>query len=501
MAIYMEERLERILCKFCNKPTAFHVCLECNSLFCENCAHMEVSNYYFCSLCFSSDITKLRKINKDITKLFCRGCGSSKIKEGKQKLQLCPACESKKFEHIYTHQRNLFLKYREFSEKLNLALEESQKFVKSLGEYRDLVLNLRGQGYFTYPILEKKLLEAYSSFSNIEKQLIERESLYLNILRQHVMDFLNKKQIHPYLFKKYKDKLEGIDAAYTVYKTGVDKLFDGFDNSFEELESKLKSLEDNKEQFEERKEVLELGLKEKPICNLPEITCKLNRSSFPVKTGRGHLFFTNFRLVFTASKGLMSKNSIKLFELPISKIVGCSIRKRKFSKKLLLKTTKGLISFSGNMNALKEFVKHVKCMKEWEQNCVKEDLIEDLKRSEITLSEIKRKTDRDIQELLENKYTKTFPVVVRPRFRDGIYGAMGPRMRPRLRRRPSHMAKEIEELKREKYSLLKTIEALEAKFKSGGIPKEFYLQKYRTLTKELYQIDTKLDELNGTERY
>ncbi|MHA2061829.1 MAG: hypothetical protein ACW963_06025, partial [Candidatus Sifarchaeia archaeon] len=63
------------------------------------------------------------------------------------------------------------------------------------------------------------------------------------------------------------------------------------------------------------------------------------------------------------------------------------------------------------------------------------------------------------------------------------------------------MTKEIEELKREKYSVLKTIEALEAKFKSGGIPKEFYLQKYRTLTRELHQIDTKLDELNGTGRY
>jgi len=506
MTIYMEERLEHILCKFCNKPTALHVCLECNSLFCESCAHMEVSNYYFCSICFSSDIRKLRRINKDITKLFCGNCGSSKVKEGKQKLQLCPACESKKFEHIYTHQRNLFLKYREFGEKLNLALEESQKFVKSLGEYRDLVLKLRSQGYFTFPFLEKNLLEAYSSFDNIEKQLIERESLYLSILRQYMMEFLNKKQIHPYLFKNYKEKLERIDAAYIVYKTGVDKLFDGFENSFEEIESTLKSLEENKEQFEERKEVLRLGLKEKPICNLPEITCKLNRSSFPVKTGRGHLFFTNYRLVFTANRGLMSKNSVKLFELPISKIVGCAIRERKFSKKLHLKTTKGLISFSGDMNALKEFEKHVKFMKEWQQNCVKEDIIEDLKRCKITLSEIKRKTDRDIQELLENKHTKMFDVALRPRFRDRIYGAigplgpMGPRMRPRIRRVPSHVAKKIERLRREKHSILKTIETLEAKFKSGGIPKEFYLQKYRNLTAELYQIDTQLDELNSIER-
>jgi hypothetical protein len=462
---------------------------------------MEVSNYYFCSLCFSSDIAKLRRINKDITKLYCRNCGSSKIKEGKQKLQLCPACESRKFEHIYTHQRNLFMSYREYGERLNLALEEAQRFIKSLGKYRDHVLDLRSQGYFTYPIIEKQLLEAYSSFSNIEKQLIERESQYLYILRQFIMDFTNKNQIHPYLFKNYMEKLERIDAAFTVYKTGVEKLFDGFDKSFNDIESNLNSLEENKEQFEEQKEVLRIGLKEKPLCNLPGITCKLNRSSLPVKTGRGHLFFTNFRLFFVANKGLVSKNAVKLFEIPISKIVGCSIHKRKFSKKLLLKTTKGLVSFSGNMNLLKEFVKHIKCMKEWDLNCAKEDLIEDLKRSEITLSEIKRKTDKDIQELLETtKRSKMFPVVLRPRFHDRAYGPIGPRMRPRVRRMPSRFEKEIEELKREKHSILRTIEALEAKFKSGGIPKEFYLQKYRNLTAELYQIDTKLDELNGTGR-
>ncbi|MFX1465561.1 MAG: hypothetical protein ACFFA5_03725 [Promethearchaeota archaeon] len=511
MTIYMEERLEHILCKFCNKPTAMYVCLECNSLFCETCAHMEVSNYYFCSVCFSSDIRKLRRINKDITKLFCGNCGSSKIKEGKQKLELCPACESKKYEHIYTHQRNLFMKYREFCEKLNLALEESQRFVKSLGEYRDLVLKLRSQGYFTFPLLEKTLLEAYSSFDNIEKQLIERESLYLSALRRYMMDFLNKKQIQPYLFKNYKEKLERIDEAYTVYKTGVDRLFDGFENSFEEIESTLKCIEENKEQFEERKEVLRLGLKEKPLCNLPDITCKLNRSSFPIKTGRGQLFFTNYRLIFTANKGLVSKNPVKLFELPLSKIIGCSIHERKFSKKLLLKTTKGLISFSGDMNSLKEFVQHIKCMKEWAQNCAKEDIIEDLKRCTITLSEIKRKTDRDIQELLENKHTKMFDVGLRPRlrFRDRIHGVIspigpigpiGPSLHPRVGPVPPHVAKEIERLEREIHSIEKTIELLDTKFKSGGIPKEYYLQKYRTLTAELYQLKTQLDELNGEKR-
>jgi hypothetical protein len=400
------------------------------------------------------------------------------------------------------------MKYREFCEKLNLALEESQRFVKSLGEYRDLILKLRSQGYFTFPLLEKNLLEAYSSFGNIETQLIERESIYLSFLRRYMMDFLNKKQILPFLFKNYKEKLERIDEACSVYKTSVDKLFEGFENSFGEIESTLKSLEENKEQFEERKEVLSLGLKEKPICNLPDIACKLNRSSFPVKTGRGHLFFTNYRLVFIANKGLVSKNSVKLFELPISKIVGCSIRKRKFSKKLLLKTTKGLISFSGDMNTLKEFVQHIKCMKEWEQNCAKEDIIEELKRCTITLSEIKRKTDRDIQELLENKHTKMFDVSLRPRlrFRDKIYGTIsplgpiGPNIRPRVGPVPSHVAEEIERLKREIHSIEKTIELLDAKFKSGGIPKEYYLQKYRTLTAESYQLKTQLDELSGVKR-
>jgi hypothetical protein len=160
------------------------------------------------------------------------------------------------------------------------------------------------------------------------------------------------------------------------------------------------------------------------------------------------------------------------------------------------------------MNTLKEFVQHIKCMKEWEQNCAKEDVIEELKRCTITLSEIKRKTDRDIQELLENKHTKMFDVSLRPRlrFRDKIYGTIsplgpiGPNIRPRVGPVPSHLVEEIERLKREIHSIEKTIELLDAKFKSGGIPKEYYLQKYRTLTAELYQLKTQLDELSGVKR-
>jgi len=496
----MEVQAERILCAFCKKPMALYFCLECKSLFCENCAHIEVRDYNFCGECHSTDLRELkeRKGDQETIKVVCLDCRSAQIKTGKKKTQLCPACEKKSFKNISKYQHYLHMQYYEFCKQLLIALDLLYPFVKKMDWYRDRVLTLRDQGYFIYPLLESKLLEAYLSFDTIKQKALERESHYLSNLRQYVLEFLKKKQINPYKFKEYMEKLETIELESSLYRRSINKLLERYTELFAELEGPLNILDFYRERFENWKEVLNLSMKEVPLCNLPEIDCTGSSSSLSLKTGRGHLFFTNKRIIFVGKKGLVSKAATKFFELPISKIVDCKVDKGILSRKALLKTMNGTVKFSGDKKILTTLVKYIDFMKDWKNHCVRENHIEDLRRCEVSLADIKRKVDRDIQGLLPSKYHQLF--TVRPRFRARSKRVIRPRIIPRIRNQSNNPAllKKIDALKREKYALLRTIEALEAKFRSGGIPKEFYLQKYRTLTGELYQVDTKLDELNGT---
>ncbi|MFX1519689.1 MAG: hypothetical protein ACFFCD_07200 [Promethearchaeota archaeon] len=500
MASYMELQEERVICSFCNKPTASYFCLGCKSLFCENCAHIEVRDYNFCGECHSTDLRELKekKDDQETLKVVCLNCKSSKIKKGKKRTQLCPACGKRNFENIVKFQRYLYTQYREFCKQLTIALDILSLFVKKIDWYRDLVLALREQGYYIYPFLEEKLLKVYLSFDAIKKKVLERESHYVSILRKYVLDFLNKKQISPYMFKKYMEKLETIELEYTLYRRGIDNLLENFPELFAELEASLNILDFYRERFEKWKDVLNLSLKELPLCNLPEVDCTGSSSSLLVKTGRGHLFFTNQRLIFVGKTGFVSKSPTKLFELPISKIVGCNLRKGLLSRKALLKTMNGTVKFSGNKKVLVTLVKYVDFLKGWKKHCVSENLTEDLRRCEISLSDIKRKIDGDVQGLLYSRYPQ-FSTMMKPRLRVRSERIETPTVIPRSKQNQA-LLKKIEELKREKYALLKTIAVLEAKFKAARIPKEFYLHEIRTLTGELYAIDTQLDKLNGHER-
>ncbi len=502
VASYMEEQEERILCTFCKKPRALYFCLECKSLFCENCAHIEVRNYNFCSECYSTDLRELKEKRdyQETLKVICLDCRSSKIKTGKKKTQLCPACEKKSFENISKYQNYLYTQYQEFGKQVMIALDILYPFVKKMDWYRDRVLALRKQGYVIYPFLEEKLLEAYLAFDIIKQKVLERESHYLSILRQYVLDFSNKKQINPYKFKEYMEKLETIELENSLYRRSIDKFLERYIELFAELEGSLNILDFYRERFEDWKDILNLMLKEVPFCTLPEIDCTGSSSSLQVKTGRGHLFFTNKRIICVGKRGLVSKSAIRFFELPISKIVDCKVDKGILSRKALLKTMNGTVKFSGDKKTLATLVKHVEFIKDWKRHCVRESLTEDLRRCAVSLADIKRKVDGDIQGLLHSRYPQLF--TVRPRFLIRSQRGIRPRLIPGIRNKSMNPAllKKIDALRREKYALLRTIEALEVKFKAARIPKEFYLNEIRSLTGELYAIDTKLDELNGTQR-
>jgi hypothetical protein len=497
VASYIEVQEERVICSFCNKPTALFFCKNCKLLFCENCAHIEVRDYNFCGECHSTDLRELKekKDDQETLKVVCLNCKSSQIKKGKKKTQLCPACGKRNFENIAKFQYYLYTQYREFCKQLTIALDILSSFVKKLDLYRDRILALREQGYFIYPFLEETLLQAYLSFDAIKQKVLERECHYVSTLRKYVLNFLNKKQISPYMFKEYMEKLETIELEYTLYKRGIDNLLENFTGLFAELEASLNILDFYRERFEKWKDVLNLSLKEVPLCNLSEVDCTGSSSSLSVKTGRGHLFFTNQRLIFAGKKGFVSKLATKFFELPISKIVGCTLHKGLLSRKALLKTVNGTVKFSGDKKVLATLVKYVAFMKAWKKHCASENLTEDLRRCEVSLSDIKRKIDGDIQKLLYSKYPQ-FSTVVKPRFRGRSERGETPAVTPRLKQNQA-LLKKIESLKREKYALLRTIAALEAKFKAARIPKEFYLHEIRTLTGELYAIDTQLDKLNG----
>ncbi len=477
------------LCIFCSEKNPIYYCEDCNLSFCEDCGYNDKRTVYECGHCKSNDIECRQRNSVNGELYICKNCGSLNIEIKRIIQRACPSCRSSNVISIAKKRLILIKQLREVLNGFKFGYQELKAFLREFRAIRQKTLALRTVGYLHDPVIEQTLLSVYERIKVVSKELLERATQEIDLFRVQMEKYYNYNynQWAPSDFPQIELIINQIQDDVTQYQSYVRKILAQPKKEQGLVQSKLNVIRYYKSIYDEYSEVLNLFPGELPVCAFRDV--KFSKSTISsLKKGKGILFLTDQRLIFIRQSGWIRKKVQRIFNFTYNHILDVTIVGHIF-KKLLFILDQGDLIFSAPKKMMEAILDYLKISVNFGKYRINDDkVLNTLDQIQISTKHLEKQIDRKIVQLMAG-----IPREIRfePSFQQNT-------RRERIADLDINSSfleinRMIFKLKTEKFSIERTIQNLEQKFKMGGLTAETYIRQFRTLQSELFLIEKKLE--------
>lgn len=479
------------LCPVCHIRVVERCCMDCGYVFCLKCARQKVSEFNTCSRCGPSGVEDTEE------GAVCRECGEP-AQLATRREHLCANCGSNTVEPIHNMRKNLASRFRTTYYKLRVGHKLLAGFATRLRTLRWQVRELRTAGFFHNPEIEKKLLELVRKrVSAANERIVFRAQKAVERHQASKARFLHPEKWKVADFPLLAGLIEGIQEDIYDYERYCVELVKELEDLLVAIEKELLPLQRWHALFSKYAEHLDIGEEEKAVAAIPLVS--LSKTETGKGMSQGTLFVTTQRLLFLGQTGLIKRGISVIRSVPLSAITGTTEEGR-LRRRLLITTEEEVLRLRGSSETLQEIPKTIALA----QNFSEHSLVTVKGSLRVTSMKVDIMALRDaLDKLIDRAVTRDIPSVPSALLThltptQSHQTAHYPHSRPYAESKVDSLPQSrLFQLRQQKYSLQATMKLLKREFDEGKIANEGFFKQYRSLSRELYLIETRISEVTG----
>lgn len=476
-------------CPLCHINLAQKFCSECGQVFCLQCARQETTQFYTCSVCGPGSIEETEEGH------VCKQCGEP-ASLATRRDRLCPNCGSSIVTPIHNMRQALVSRFRTTYYRLRVGHELLSGFAARLRMLRWRVRELRLGGFMHDPEVEKQLLSLMTTeLSSVNERILFRARGVVERHRASKTRFMYPEQWTSADFPLLAGLIEGIHQDVADYESYVQELVNELDTKLTTIDERITKIEGWHKLFREEAEVLCLAEDERPVAVVKPMT--LDKTTASDGVDNGVLFVTTQRLLFVGRKGFLSKDLRLVHAAPLQGVTGVVMEGR-LRKRLLIQLQDLVLKVHGPSRVLQEIPDALSLATSFpQQSLVTTSGSMRVLNLKVDMTAFRNELDNLISLAIASDET------LRDRAFDLDRHFVHSEGYPRSERLesgppPDRMeANPLFQLEQQRYSLQSTMQLLKRQFEEGKINDESFFKQYRSLTRDLYLVESRIRKLTG----
>ncbi len=475
------------LCPVCRIRVVERCCMDCGYVFCVKCSRHKVSEFDTCSRCGPSAIEQTDEGT------VCRECGEP-AQLATRRENLCVNCNSDNVTPIHNMRQNLVSRFRTAYYELRVGHELLTGFATRLRTVRWQIRELRTGGFLHNPEIEKNLLELITkAIPAVNERILFRAQKIVERHRASKARFIHPEKWQVSDFPLLAGLIEGIQEDIDDYETYCIELVKELKDVLETIEQDLQPLQRWHTIFTKYSDHLDIGEEEKAVAAIPSIS--LGKTETGKRMSQGTLFVTTRRLLFLGQTGLIKRDTSVIRSLPLPAITGIREEGR-LRRRLIVITDDEELRLRGSSETLQEISKTITLAQNFSEHSlvtIKGSIrVTELK---VDIMALRNALDKLIDQAVTNDLPSV-PSIRRPH--PTSPQSHTPTLYPPSRSKVGPLTHDhIFQLRQQKYSLQATLKLLKRQFDEGKISNESFFKQYRSLSRELYLVETRISEATG----
>ncbi len=485
-------------CPSCHINLAERYCSECGMVFCLSCARLEVNEFYTCSRCGPGTVKETEEGN------ICSKCGEPARRATRQDY-LCPNCGSSMVTPIHNMRQALVSRFRTTYYQLRKGHELIAGFAARLRMLRWRIRELRLGGFLHHPEIEKELLTIITKdLPSVHERIVFRAKGIVERHRASKLRFIQPEHWTTTDFPLLAGLIEGIQEDVTDYQNYCEELIKELDAKLATIEERLSPIAGWLKLFAAYVEQLCLTDNEHPVAVIYPVT--LEKPTAGEGMHSGILFITTQRLLFVGQKGFFTREKRVIYAIPLKVIIGIEEEGRIRRRLLLNIDEEESLKIKGSSRILREIPEKIAYATTFsEHSLVTTSGSMRVLNLKVDVSSLRIELDQLINSAITSEE-------IDPRSHEGLSTLRGMRSGT-YPAYPQHFGTGSSSperdllftLQEQKYSIQATMQLLKRQFEEGKINDESFFKQYRSLTRDLYSVETRIRELssyqNGESHY
>ncbi|MHA1314930.1 MAG: hypothetical protein ACTSSI_05125 [Candidatus Helarchaeota archaeon] len=385
-------------CNICNERVATYYCNNCNVILCSRCVEEEKKKFLYCMKC-GTKIMQDDLQNKS-SKIKCRTCKSTALKEGISNHKMCPSCRHVQIVSIAGKNRSFVEEFRSQIMTLMHAHDSLQEVQQKMRILKRTLIKLRSAAFLHDYQLETYILEVLNALPLYKERLLVKLAQKMPLLQQQVQKLNYTESWAPQNFAYYDTILNQIKDTITTFRAYVDDLLRDSKEKLTYVSDAIHELISFKDKFSTILPIMTLLPEELPIAMFDNVKikeCTLAR----LNSQKGSLVLTDQRLIFIQKKGIFFSDLEVTFEMFLDGLEKMSMVGHIF-KRLQLETDRGLIKFAAKKTMHDNILKYFEIASNFSIHQVSDKLMATLMDASETacdLNELKEKIEQAVDHL------------------------------------------------------------------------------------------------------
>ncbi len=475
-------------CPSCHINVAERYCSECGMVFCLNCARLEVKEFYTCSRHGPDSVSETEGGN------ICLKCGEPARRATRQDY-LCPNCGSSMVTPIHNLRQALVSRFRTTYYRLRAGHELISNFAARLRMLRWRIRELRLGGFLHHPEIEKELLALITKdMPSVHERIVFRAKGIVERHRASKGRFIRPEHWTITDFPLLAGLIEGIQEDVADYQNYCEELVKELDAKLATIEERLSPISGWLKLFAEHVEKLCLTEDEHPVAAIYPVT--LEKPTAGEGLNNGILFITTQRLLFVGQKGFFTREKRVIYSVPLKVIMGIEEEGRLRRRLLITIDDEESLKIKGSARVLREIPDRISYATTFsEHSLVTTSGSMRVLNMKVDVSSLRIELDQLINMAISSEEIPSMSSEDLDAMR-GAHDRAYPGYPLHFGSRGDSSERDLlYTLQEQKYSIQATMQLLKRQFEEGKINDESFFKQYRSLTRELYSVDTKIREL------
>jgi len=390
----------------------------------------------------------------------------------------------------------LVSRFRTTYYRLRVGHELLSGFAARLRMLRWRVRELRLGGFMHDPEVEKQLLSLMTTeLSSVNERILFRARGVVERHRASKTRFMYPEQWTSADFPLLAGLIEGIHQDVADYENYVRELVGELDAKLTTIDERITRIEGWHKLFGEEAGVLCLAEDERPVAVVNPMT--LDKTTASEGVDNGILFVTTQRLLFVGRKGFLSKELRLVHAAPLQAVTGVATEGR-LRKRLLIQLQDDVLKVHGPSRVLQEIPEALTLATSFpQQSLVTTSGSMRVLNLKVDMTAFRNELDNLISLAIAPDET------LRERTFDMDRHLAHPDAYPRSERLESAPSPDrmetnpLFQLEQQRYSLQATMQLLKRQFEEGKINDESFFKQYRSLTRDVYLVESRIRKLTG----
>jgi hypothetical protein len=346
------------------------------------------------------------------------------------------------------------------------------------------------------PEVEKQLLSLMTTeLSSVNERILFRARGVVERHRASKARFMYPEQWTSADFPLLAGLIEGIHQDVADYESYCRELVNELDAKLTTIDERITKIEGWHKLFQEKADILRLAEDERPVAAVKPTT--LEKTAEGEGVANGVLFVTTRRLLFVGRKGFLGKELRLVHAAPLQAVTG-AVTEGRLRKRLLIQLQEDVLRIHGSSRVLLEIPDALSLATSFpQQSLVTTSGSMRILNLKVDMTSFRNDLDSLINLAIasdETLHKRTIDVD-----RHFLHPDAYPRSeRPESGATPDRMeGNPLFQLEQQRYSLQSTMQLLKRQFEEGKINDESFFKQYRSLTRDLYLVESRIRKLSG----